>query len=116
MFLKNGFMDASDFLRKHPLPGRPLSQTLDPSNKRKHRANVFGPLRFLCGRAGARTEEDDEDDEDDNEGWGWGPESAARRASEAVGRNGFKWTEEMLESFRGELEKLVILDFLIRNT
>lgn len=29
---------------------------------------------------------------------------------------GFKWTEEMMASFRLELEKLVVLDYVIRNT
>lgn len=28
----------------------------------------------------------------------------------------FVWTAEMVDSFREELEKLVVLDFLIRNT
>ncbi|SCZ87958.1 BZ3500_MvSof-1268-A1-R1_Chr2-1g04091 [Microbotryum saponariae] len=127
VFLK-GFKDASDFLREFPLPGRPESQTMDRRSYRKGRGNLLGPLRCLCGRVGADVDDDDEEDED-GEG-----EPHRLLDSEAPSRRGtfgflsggasttpddetgFKWTEEMLESFREELEKLVILDFIIRNT
>ncbi|SCV72302.1 BQ2448_4996 [Microbotryum intermedium] len=129
VFLK-GFKDASDFLREFPLPGRPESQTLDRRSYRKGRGNLFGPLRCLCGRVGADVDDDDDDEDDEDQ------EEATRRpldGEEPSGRGtfgflgggastptteerGFKWTEEMLESFREELEKLVILDFIIRNT
>ncbi|KAM0791648.1 hypothetical protein ACM66B_006084 [Microbotryomycetes sp. NB124-2] len=96
-FLK-GFTDASVFLRDHTIPGRPLSQTLDTSAHRKGRVNLFGPLKCLCGRAEAEPDELYDDDED------------------GAGDARFRWTEESMTSFRRELEKLVILDYIIRNT
>ncbi|KAK4047232.1 Phosphatidylinositol 4-kinase LSB6 [Microbotryomycetes sp. JL201] len=97
VFLK-GFTDASVFLRDHPIPGRPLSQTLDTSPHRKGHANLFGPLKCMCGRADAEEDDFDNEGEIDEED------------------DTFRWTEEMINSFREELEKLVILDYLIRNT
>ncbi|SGZ30410.1 BQ5605_C048g12353 [Microbotryum silenes-dioicae] len=122
VFLK-GFKDASDFLREFPLPGRPESQTMDRKNYRKGRGNLLGPLRCLCGRVGADVDDDDEEDEDGEPHPSLDNEAPSRRfgflsggASTTPDEAGFKWTEEMLESFREELEKLVILDFIIRNT
>ncbi|KAK4703957.1 phosphatidylinositol 4-kinase type 2, partial [Phenoliferia sp. Uapishka_3] len=112
VFLK-GFQDASDFLRKYPYPGRPLAQTLDPSPRRRKRITLFSPFRCLCGRAEA-----EEEDDPDGDGWGWGGEDggAVPRGVRREGGLPFKWTQEMMNSFREELEKLVILDYLIRNT
>ncbi|KAL8290645.1 hypothetical protein RQP46_002903 [Phenoliferia psychrophenolica] len=107
-------LNASDFLRKYPYPGRPLAQTLDPSPRRRRRMTLFSPLRCLCGRA----EAEEEDDPDDEDGWGWGGEDggAIPRGVKREGGELFKWTEDMTTSFREELEKLVIFDYLIRNT
>ncbi|KAM0751287.1 hypothetical protein T439DRAFT_380276 [Meredithblackwellia eburnea MCA 4105] len=107
-----GFQDASEFLRKHPYPGRSLLDTFDPSPHRPKHVNIFSPLslRCLCGTAGA--EVDDDDDEDGEEG-SW---SGSTRRSKLESPEAFQWTEETMASFREELEKLIIFDFLIRNT
>lgn len=111
----DSFADASDFLQKHPYPGRPLAQTFDPSPRRRKRVTLFSPLRCLCGRAEA---EEDDPASDDEDGWGWGGEDggAVPRGVRREGGQPFKWTEDMMTSFREELEKLVVLDYLIRNT
>lgn len=100
VFLK-GFTDASGFLRQHPYPGRPLSLALEaPERGRRRRkggVSLFGPLRCLCGRAMAEDDEEDDFEEEDVTG-------------------SFRWTQELMESFREQLEQLVVLDYLIRNT
>ncbi|ORY52830.1 phosphatidylinositol 3 and 4-kinase-domain-containing protein [Leucosporidium creatinivorum] len=111
VFLK-GFTDASKFLAEHPWPGRPLSEALEGEGEKEGRrrrrrrgaVSVFGPLRCLCGRAEA------EDDEDDDQEEGQGEDEHHRR------EEGFRWTEELMLSFREQLEGLVVLDYLIRNT
>lgn len=115
---RGGVADASDFLKQHPYPGRPLSQTLDEP-KRTKKVDVCLPLRCLCGRAGDEREGQTAEDEDRYEsGWGWGGEDGGAEERERRHRKEteFKWTAEMMTSFRLQLEKLVILDFLIRNT
>lgn len=96
VFMK-GFIDASEFLRQHPFPGGPLEQAYDSARHRRGKVSLFGSLKCLCGRA----EAEDADDESDDE---------------AAGMQRFRWTEGTTQSFREELEKLVILDYLIRNT
>lgn len=70
--------------------------------RRRGGVSVFGPLRCLCGRAEA---------EDDEEEQGEGQGEAAHE-----GEAGFRWTDELMQSFREQLEGLVVLDYLIRNT
>ncbi|GAA5908137.1 hypothetical protein JCM6882_005951 [Rhodosporidiobolus microsporus] len=111
VFLK-GFTDASDFLAKHPYPGRPVrpssSKNSSPSPKHRHnrRRRIRGCLSCLlclCGRAGAEKVLDEELGE-------------AKEGDEGGEECDFEWTEEVVESLREGLECLVILDFLIRNT
>ena len=53
-------------------------------------------------------EDDDEEyDEEGDEGNG---------ATEREEQHTFRWTEELMDSFREQLEQLVVLDYLIRNT
>jgi phosphatidylinositol 4-kinase type 2 len=116
VFLK-GYKDATLFLRDHPYPGRPLSQTLDTSSRRKKRLNLLAPLQCLCGRAEAEDERLLQQGTSRGSAagsWGWGGEMGAEEGGEHGEQ--FKWTEDTMSSFREELEKLVILDFLIRNT
>ncbi|GAA5875440.1 hypothetical protein JCM1840_003157 [Sporobolomyces johnsonii] len=108
VFMK-GFTDASDFFARHPYSSSSKKHTADHPKRRKRR-NLCAPFLCLCGRAEA--EEEDDDDEACEHGWGWGAEVPPFKRSE----EGFEWTPEMVVSFREELEKLVIVDFLIRNT
>ncbi|TDL24282.1 hypothetical protein BD410DRAFT_786387 [Rickenella mellea] len=107
----HGYQDASDFLRKHPWPGRSIADTFDDSTHRTGTVTkrLTGALKVLCGSTG-----DDEDvyDEDDHE-----EERALFDATEDDGSTRpFYWSSLLQQSFREELEKLIILDYLMRNT
>ncbi|KAK0880449.1 Phosphatidylinositol 4-kinase LSB6 [Friedmanniomyces endolithicus] len=103
VFLK-GYKGATEFFREHPWPDasmRSAGQTLPPKRKRKRRwAEDCRP-----GSAGL-VGEGEETDEDDAAG----PNTVPNRV-----RKDF-WTEGLQQSFREELEKLVILDYIMRNT
>lgn len=94
------------------MPGRPLSQTLDADPKRRHRIDIFAFCDCLCGRAEAV------EDEGDGANWGWGGEDDGKAGEMSRSRREarFEWTAELLLSFREQLEKLVVLDYLMRNT
>jgi phosphatidylinositol 4-kinase type 2 len=94
-----GFSDANIFLRKHPWPDQ-LNGGFRPSDapSRKKR-----PWNDSCRPSGSR----DEDSDDEGNPAGSADEAQTRR---------FFWTEKLQTSFREELEKLVILDYIMRNT
>ncbi len=100
VFLK-GFKDANIFLRENPWPDQYLSgfRTNDPHRKRKKRwADNCRP----SSSAGDDVESDDD--------------GQSSPASRTLGPDNFVWTESLKQSFREELEKLVILDYIMRNT
>ncbi|KAA8898511.1 phosphatidylinositol 3 and 4-kinase-domain-containing protein [Sphaerosporella brunnea] len=94
-----GFQDANIFLRKHPWPD-PYSTGFRTDAMPKRRA----PWDYACRPSG-----DDEEEEDDLESGGTSP------LPDGTGRK-FVWTEQLKQNFREELEKLVILDYIMRNT
>ncbi|KAL1883811.1 hypothetical protein VTK73DRAFT_8347 [Phialemonium thermophilum] len=100
VFLK-GFKDANLFLREHPWPDQYLSgfRTSNPRRKRK------GRWADNCRPSHMRT--DGDADSDDGQG---------DLHSPTPGPGNFVWTESLKQSFREELEKLVILDYIMRNT
>ncbi|KAI0305692.1 phosphatidylinositol 3 and 4-kinase-domain-containing protein [Multifurca ochricompacta] len=105
----HGFQDASDFLRNHPWPGRSIADTFDDST---HRASnltkrFLGAIKVICGRTGTEGYDDDADME---------YERVLYDASEADYSHPFYWSAALQQSFREELEKLVILDYLMLNT
>ncbi|KAJ7462299.1 phosphatidylinositol 3 and 4-kinase-domain-containing protein [Mycena galericulata] len=111
-FFLSGFQDASEFLRKHPWPGRAIADTFDDSTHRQGGVSkrFLGALKIVCGRTG----EADEDiyDETDYE-----DEHTLFDATETGDPNRpFYWSQALQQSFREELEKLVILDYLMLNT
>lgn len=104
VFLK-GYRDANLFLREHPWPDQTNTGfRAEDAPRRKKR-----PWNEACRPSGIQS--DDEDEEDDMEDYARTPspqeESQERR---------FYWTETLKQSFREELEKLVILDYIMRNT
>ncbi|KAL2008611.1 hypothetical protein VTN00DRAFT_6805 [Thermoascus crustaceus] len=102
VFLK-GFKDANIFLREHPWPDQTNSGfRAEDAPKRKKR-----PWNEACRPSGIQS--DDEDDEYENGYVSTSPqdETTERR---------FYWSENLKQSFREELEKLVILDYIMRNT
>ena len=71
------------------------------------------PSAGLASRDG----NDDGDDDDDNNSNIYDDDEAGRGSQQAVpGPGNFVWTETLKQSFREQLEKLVILDYIMRNT
>ena len=102
VFLK-GFKGATEFLREHPWPDQHSSTFKDaPDHKRRRRKRWDETCRPKSGHG-----VEDEETEDE------GLMQASRDASRA--RHEF-WSEQLQQSFREQLEKLVILDYIMRNT
>jgi len=98
VFLK-GYKDATQFLREHPWPDQLNSGFRDAAPKKKSRR-----WAEECRPHGA-ADDDDEDDEIT-------PTLSGRERS----RQRFFWTPNLQQSLREQLEKLVILDYIMRNT
>ncbi|EPE10688.1 phosphatidylinositol 4-kinase type ii subunit alpha [Ophiostoma piceae UAMH 11346] len=124
VFLK-GFKDANIFLREHPWPDQYLSgfRTRDRNRSGRQRrwadncrptaksANSNSSRSRRSPRSGAAGGSDDADDSGEFSDYddGSAPEPT-------LGPDNFMWTEHLKQSFREELEKLVILDYIMRNT
>lgn len=98
VFLK-GFKDANIFLKEQPWPDQ-HSPRLDGAARRRKKRRWAEE----CRPSGPQSE-----DEDDEESRIDSADPQQRR------RRGF-WTEALQQSFREQLEKLVILDYIMRNT
>ncbi|KAJ5539473.1 hypothetical protein N7513_007805 [Penicillium frequentans] len=102
VFLK-GYKDANIFLREHPWPDQINSGfRAEDAPKRKKR-----PWNEACRPSGVHSDDEDDDEPAQMPTPNPRDESAERR---------FNWTENLKQSFREELEKLVILDYIMRNT
>lgn len=103
VFLK-GFKDANIFLREHPWPDQNTASGINAGDApiRKKR-----PWSEAC-RPSAVHSDDEEDDEDDH--------APSPSLHDETSTPRFTWTETLKQSFREELEKLVILDYIMRNT
>ncbi|EEH23107.1 hypothetical protein PABG_05318 [Paracoccidioides brasiliensis Pb03] len=101
VFLK-GYKDANIFLREHPWPDQHSSgfSAGDAPRKKKR------PWNEACRPSGAHS--DGEDEYDDGR--------YVPSPLEELPHPRFYWTENLKQSFREELEKLVILDYIMRNT
>lgn len=95
-------VDASDFLRKNPFPGRAIAETYaDDPHRHKTKAKRFlNVLRVCCGRTGFDDDFYDEENEHDHRLFD---------VSESLGNRPFYWTTALQDSFRQELEKCVVL-------
>ena len=97
VFLK-GYKDATQFLKEHPWPDQQNSSLpADGARKKKKRR-----WAEECRPGGSIS-----DNEDDDE--------APTTLEEADRRRVF-WTDGLQQSLREQLEKLVILDYIMRNT
>ena len=103
VFLK-GFKDANLFLRDHPWPDQ-ANSGFRPQDAPKRRKRPWGEP---CRPSGAASDDDYEAE----------TTSEARSATgvEDTQERPFVWTETLKQSFREELEKLVVLDYVMRNT
>lgn len=101
VFLK-GYKDANIFLREHPWPDQVNSGfRAEDAPRRKKR-----PWNEACRPSGIQSDDEDEG----------GRASAASSPHEENSQRRFYWTENLKQAFREELEKLVILDYIMRNT
>ncbi|KAI1196184.1 hypothetical protein F5X97DRAFT_221622 [Nemania serpens] len=100
VFLK-GFKDANIFLRENPWPDQYWSGSRSNETHRNRRKKWTTHCRPSSRSA------DDELESGDEHG---------TREQRPLGPDNFMWTESLKQSFREELEKLVILDYIMRNT
>ena len=106
VFLK-GFKDANIFLRDNPWPDQ-TNSGFRPDDAPRWRRK---PWKDTCRPGSAASEEEEEEEEVRSEVRSMnGPESTNAHDGE------FVWTDKIKQSFREELEKLVILDYIMRNT
>lgn len=92
--------DASDFLRKHPWPGRAISDTFDDSSHRRGNftKKFMTTMKVVCGRTG---EDEDMFDDEDRE-----DERVLFDVSEHnQSTTPFYWSAALQDNFREELEK-----------
>ncbi|KLJ12280.1 hypothetical protein EMPG_12653 [Blastomyces silverae] len=102
VFLK-GYKDANIFLREHPWPDQHNSGfPAGDAPRRKKR-----PWNEACRPSGIQS-----DDEDEYEDRHFSPSPAQEESPHPR----FYWSENLKQTFREELEKLVILDYIMRNT
>ncbi|KAF2194247.1 hypothetical protein K469DRAFT_709760 [Zopfia rhizophila CBS 207.26] len=97
VFLK-GYKDANIFLKEHPWPDQHNSSFRTesaPQRKKRRWAEE-------CRPSGPQSDNEEED-------------SRPSTADQAQQRRIF-WTDALQQSFREQLEKLVILDYIMRNT
>jgi phosphatidylinositol 4-kinase type 2 len=93
------FLDASDFLRKYPWPGRLISDTFDDSTHRSGNLTkrFLSTLKIICGKTGEEDVYDDADHEDER--------VLYDATEEADSQLPFYWSQALQQSFREELEK-----------
>lgn len=96
VFLK-GFKDANIFLKEHPWPDQANGGLRDGAPRKKKRRWAED-----CRPSGPQSDNEDDDEYPSN-------------TDQQRQRRGF-WTESLQQSFREQLEKLVILDYIMRNT
>lgn len=110
VFLK-GFKDANVFLRENPWPdqywaGFRTSDTNGAGGRRGGKRRGRWTENCRPTTSASLDGADYSDDEDGQDG----------RADAAPVPERFAWNETLKQSFREELEKLVILDYIMRNT
>ena len=103
VFLK-GFKDANLFLRDHPWPDQ-INSGFRPDDAPRWRRK---PWTETC-RPSSTTSEDEQEARSEARSVNEDEEPRPREKK-------FVWTDAIKQSFREELEKLVILDYIMRNT
>ncbi|CAH7683677.1 phosphatidylinositol 3 and 4-kinase-domain-containing protein [Phakopsora pachyrhizi] len=105
----HGFQNASVVFKENPWPGFPISESYEYRHRK--RCNRFSLYRLFCGhRLDLETEEDQSNHNDEDH-----DDRKLEVGCSDPGKTWY-WTNELMEDFRIELEKLVILDYLMRNT
>ena len=99
-FIQRLAVDASDFLRKHPWPGRSIRDTFDDSTHRtgKLYKRFLSAIKVVCGKTG--------DEDENNDLYDFDEERMLYDVSEDDGTSHpFYWSTVLQQSFREELEK-----------
>ena len=100
VFLK-GYKDANVFLREHPWPDQNSSGfRTEDAPRRKRR-----PWSSSCRPFATHSDDEGED-----------THVMSPPVQDESPNKQFHWTDKIKQSFREELEKLVILDYIMRNT
>ncbi|RMZ90314.1 hypothetical protein DV736_g2461, partial [Chaetothyriales sp. CBS 134916] len=97
VFLK-GYKDATQFLREHPWPDQ-NNTDFQPDLERSRKRRPFAP----CMPGGHESDSED------------GPRISTQSPGPEQ-EDAFHWTPKLQKCFREELEKLVIFDYIMRNT
>lgn len=95
-------MDASDFLYRHPWPASENLKELPRHDRRGFK--LFGLFQQCFGKAEASSASNEED------------HTSFRLPSSRNTVPPFDWNESLMQDFRKQLEKLICLDFIMRNT
>ncbi|KAI6026296.1 phosphatidylinositol 3 and 4-kinase-domain-containing protein [Pisolithus microcarpus] len=97
----HGYTDASEFLRKHPWPGRSIADTFDDSSHRKGipTKKCLSALKIICGKTGD-DENDDVDSEEEHMLFDAGEDDDTYRT--------FHWSRTLQQDLRDELEKCAV--------
>jgi phosphatidylinositol 4-kinase type 2 len=96
--------DASEFLRRYPLPDRPISDTYDDSTHRRVNLSkrFLSAIKVICGRTGGENDGEYDYEEEEEE------EAAQDMYGSFIGSDStFHWTPTYIQEFREELEKYV---------
>ncbi|KAH6659720.1 phosphatidylinositol 3 and 4-kinase-domain-containing protein [Truncatella angustata] len=99
VFLK-GFKDANVFLKQNPWPDQYWSG-FRSNDTHRHKQRKWADS---CRPSSRRVNGNESDDDYDTP------------SPRPLGPDNFVWTEGLKQAFREELEKLVILDYIMRNT
>ncbi|KAF9964133.1 phosphatidyl inositol kinase [Mortierella alpina] len=113
----NGFKDANLFMRDHPWPVEP---TTVPGGTGSGDASVNAKGKYYASwrRSTADSVHSNQQDTDGSSLYGSiaGSTHGGLAAGSRAERAGFSWTPALQQQFREQFEKMIILDYLIRNT
>ena len=115
VFLK-GYKGATEFFKDHPWPDQQANGTLpDLSKRRKKKRRRWdqecrpsAQAQVVTNGAEGGSDHESEDDE--------GTEEQGLTDGERIRKRKTFWSPELQQSFREQLERLVILDYIMRNT
>ncbi|KAG0196141.1 phosphatidyl inositol kinase, partial [Mortierella sp. GBA30] len=111
----NGFKDANLFMRDHPWPVESLAPASIASSGD---TNAYGKGRSSWRLSGPESVHSTCQDTDGSSVYGsiTGSTHGGLAGGTRIERAGFSWTPTLQQQFREQFEKMIILDYLIRNT
>jgi phosphatidylinositol 4-kinase type 2 len=105
----NGFKDANLFMRDHPWP-------LEPSQVEAGSKGRYSSWRRSSPESLHSHQEDASSVYGSITGSANGTTSGLPLSGYSIERPGFNWTPALQQQFKEQFEKMIILDYLIRNT